>query len=79
MYNKSLWTWKGRLTNNNVNTLVEFPHVLADWGTTNASVALGSHVVAQSHDHLLDLLGQLTGWGKDQGLAVPQLRVDLRK
>ena len=60
-----------------MDTVVQLAHVLADRGSTNAGVALGAHVVAESHDHLLDLLGQLTSRGQNQGLAVPQLGVDL--
>ena len=60
-----------------MDTVVQLAHVLADRGAANAGVALGAHVVAESHHHLLDLLGQLTGGGQNQGLAVPQLGVDL--
>jgi phosphoribosylformylglycinamidine (FGAM) synthase-like amidotransferase family enzyme len=39
-----------------MNTHVEFPHVLSHVGTTNTRVALGTHEVAQSNNHLLNLL-----------------------
>jgi hypothetical protein len=61
-----------------VDTVIQLAHVLADRGTSDASVALGTHVVAESHHDLLDLLSQLTGRGKNQSLAIHQLGVDLR-
>ena len=62
-----------------MNSVVELAHVLANGGSSDAGVALGSHVVAQGHDDLLDLLGQLAGRGQNQSLTVPQLRVNLLK
>merc|ERR1719334_1087894 len=49
---------------------LQFAHVLAHARATNAGMALGAHVVAKRHHHLLDLLRQLTGRSKDQRLAV---------
>lgn len=66
------------LTNNNVDSIVELSHVFANRGASDASVALSTHVVAKSHDDLLDLLSQLTSRGQDQGLAISQLGVNLR-
>lgn len=42
--------------------------VLADRGSSNARVALDAQVVTQGAHDLVDLLGQLTGGGEDQGL-----------
>merc|ERR1719398_52495 len=56
---------------------VQLPHVLSDRGAANAGVTLGAHVVTQGHHHLLDLLGQLPGGGQEEGLALPQVGVDL--
>ena len=55
-------------TDNNLGTLAELGHVLTDVGTTNAGVAVDVHVVTESDDDLLDLLGKLTGGSKDEGL-----------
>jgi hypothetical protein len=40
-------------------------------------VALEGHEVTNGNNDLLDLLGQLTGGGKDQSLASLQVGVDL--
>ena len=48
--------------------LLQLPHILPDTGSSDTSVALGSHVVSEGHDDLLDLLGQLPGGGQDQSL-----------
>ena len=61
-----------------MNPIIELAHVLADGGASNAGVALSAHVVSQGHDDLLDLLGQLAGWGEDQSLAIPQFGVNLK-
>ena len=66
-----------RLTDNNVLSGVELPHVLPDGGAANAGVTLGPHVVTQRHHNLLDLLSQLPGGGQEEGLALPQVGVDL--
>ncbi len=60
-----------------MNSVVELAHVLTNGGSANAGVALGSHVVSQGHDDLLDLLGQLAGRGQNQSLTIPQLGVNL--
>jgi len=44
-----------RSANYNMHAHVKFPHVLSHIGTTNTCVALGTHEVAQSNNHLLDL------------------------
>ncbi len=65
------------LTDNNMLSGIQLAHVLSDGGATNAGVALGAHVVAKGHDHLLDLLSQLAGGGQDQSLALGQGGIDL--
>jgi hypothetical protein len=40
-------------------------------------VALNVHEVTDGDNDLLDLLGQLTGWGKDEGLALLDVGVKL--
>ncbi len=49
--------------------LLKCLHVISYAGTSDAGVALDVHEVADRHHDLLDLLGQLAGWCKDQGLA----------
>lgn len=64
-------------TDNDLGAVLEGLHVLTDAGATNAGVALNVHEVANSDNDLLDLLGQLTGGGKDQSLALLDGGVDL--
>ncbi len=54
----------------------KFANVLADGRATNASVTLHIHVVAQSKDDRLDLGGQFTCGGEDEGLCLPNRDVD---
>ena len=63
-------------TDNNVNALLELSHVLADVRTADASVAFDVHVVAERNDDFLDLLRQLTGGRKDEGLGTLDGLVD---
>ena len=64
-------------TDNNVDSVVKFVHVLSDRGASNTGMALGAHVVTQGHNHLLDLLGQLPSGGQNKSLAAVQLGVNL--
>jgi len=64
-------------TDNDLWTLLESLHVVPDAGTTDTGVALNLHEVANGNNDLLDLLSQLTGWGKDQSLAGLEGRVEL--
>jgi hypothetical protein len=57
-------------TNDNVDTVEEGLNVALNLGATDASVAENTEVVAEVADDLLDLLGKLTGGGKDEGLAL---------
>lgn len=54
----------------------EFTDVLANRRTTNASVTLHIHVVAQCKDDRLNLRGQFTCGGEDEGLGLPNRDVD---
>ena len=64
-------------TDNDLDTLLELGHIFTDVGTTNASVALDVHVITESDDNLLDLLGKLTGGGEDKSLSTLDVRVEL--
>lgn len=64
-------------TDNDLRAVLESLHVVANAGTTNAGVALDAHEVTDSDDDLLDLLGQLTGRGENEGLALLEVGVDL--
>lgn len=64
-------------TDNDLGAITESGHVLANVGTTNAGMALNAHEVTNGDNDLLDLLGQLTGGSKDEGLARAQVGVDL--
>ncbi len=55
-------------TDHNVLSTFQLAHILPDAGASNAGVAVDAHVVTKGHNDLLDLLGQLTGGGKDQSL-----------
>lgn len=64
-------------TDDDLGAVLEGLHVITDRGTTNAGVALNVHEVTDGDNDLLDLLGQLTGGGEDEGLALLDSRVDL--
>lgn len=66
-----------RGTNNDVGTLLKSLHVVTNVGTTNAGVALNVHEVTDGDDNLLNLLSQLTGGSKDEGLASLHIGVEL--
>lgn len=65
-------------TDDDLHALLELSHVLADVGASNASVALNVHVVTKGDDDFLDLLGQLTGGGEDEGLGALDGHIQLR-
>lgn len=66
-------------TNDHVNAVLKYLHVIADDGASNAGVAFHIHEIADSHDNLLDLLGKLTGGSQNQGLTLLDAQVDLLK
>jgi hypothetical protein len=64
-------------TDDDLGTVLEGLHVVTDAGATNAGMTFNVHEVTDGDDDLLDLLSQLTGGSKDQGLALLQAGVDL--
>jgi hypothetical protein len=62
-----------------VHTGLKGTNVITDSGTSNAGMNLDLHVVTEGDDNLLNLLGKLTGGGKDKRLALAKLRVELGK
>lgn len=64
-------------TDDDLGAVLEGLHVITNAGATDAGVALNVHEVTNSDDDLLDLLSQLTGRSKNQGLALLQAGVDL--
>ena len=68
---------KNQHTDDNVDSVVQLVHIFPNRCTADASMALSTHVVAEGHYDLLDLLGQLTSRGQNQGLAAVQLGVYL--
>jgi hypothetical protein len=66
-----------RSTHHDVNPRVKFPHVFSDIGTTNTCMALGTHKVTQSDNHLLNLLTKKITLTGDQGFqSWPQFRAN---
>ena len=65
-----------RRTNNDLWAILESLHVLTDIGTTDAGMALNTHEVTNGDNDFLNLLCQLTGWGKNKSLASLEVGVD---
>ena len=61
-----------RGADNDVNAGLEDALVLADAGPADAGVDLDAEVVAEGPHDLLDLLGELSGRGEDEGLALEE-------
>ena len=68
-----------RCSDDNLRAILEGLHIITHTGSTNASVALNVHEVADGNNDLLNLLGKLAGGGEDEGLARLYGRVDLLK
>lgn len=66
-----------RGANDNLRTILESLHVLADVGSANTGVTLDAHKVTDGDDDFLDLLRKFTGRGQDQTLARLEAGVDL--
>ena len=64
---------------NDVNTLLQLAHILADVRSTDAGVTFYVHVVAESDDDLLNLLSKLTGRCEDESLGASDGEVKLLK
>ena len=60
-----------------VGTLLELSHILANVGPANAGVALDLEVVTEGDDDFLDLLGELSGGSENQGLGSLDAHVEL--
>lgn len=69
-------TWSA---DHDLRTILKSLHIITDTGTTNTCVALHVHEVTNGDDNLLNLLSQLTGWGKNQGLALLDVWVEFLK
>lgn len=63
-------------TDDDLRARRELGNVLLDGGTTDAGVAVDVHVVTEGDNDLLDLLGQFSGRGQDQGLRLLLAGVD---
>jgi len=64
-------------TDDNLNALLQLGHVLTNVGPADTGVAFNVHVVTESDDDLLDLLGKLTGRCEDEGLSPFDREVEL--
>lgn len=64
-------------SDDDVNSGLQLGNVISDASSTDARVAAGVEVVTKSDDDLLDLLSQLTGWGKDESLGLQKSEVEL--
>ena len=66
-----------RSSNNDLRTLLKSLHVITNTSTTNACVALNIHEISNGNNDLLNLLGKLTGWCENEGLALLDVGVEL--
>lgn len=66
-----------RGSDDDVNSGLQLGNVISDASSTDARVAAGVEVVTKGDDDLLDLLGQLTSWGKDESLGLQKSEVEL--
>jgi len=60
-----------------VNTLPQLAHILADVGSTDTGVTFNVHIVAESNDDLLNLLSKLASRGEDESLGGLDREVEL--
>ena len=68
-----------RRSNNDMRSILEGFHVIANVGAANASVSFDVHEIADCNNHFLDLLSQLTGRSKDQSLALRDRGINFLK
>jgi hypothetical protein len=66
-----------RCANDDLRAILKSLHVFTDASTTNTSMALDIHEIANGYDNLLDLLSQFASRSEDQGLALLDVRVEL--
>ena len=64
-------------TDNDLGTFLKSLHVITNAGTTDTCVALNVHEITDGDNDLLDLLGQFTGGGENQSLALLDVGVKL--
>ena len=64
-------------SDHDMRTIIQFCHVISDRSTTDTSVAVDVEVVSKGNDDLLDLLSELTGRRKDEGLRLFDSGVNL--
>jgi len=64
-------------SNDNVDASLEGTNVITDGGSSDAGVNGNVHVIAEGEYDLLDLLGEFSRRGQDEGLAFLQLGVQL--
>jgi len=65
-----------RSADDDVNTLLQLAHILADVGSTDTGVTFDVHIVAESNDDLLNLLSKLAGRGEDESLGALEREVE---
>lgn len=58
-------------------SILQSLHVVTDVGSTNTGVALNVHEITDGDQHLLDLLSQFTGRGKDESLCLFEGDIEL--
>ena len=65
-----------RSAHHNVDSVLESADVVPDGGSSHTRVDLDVHEVAERSDDLDDLLGELASGRQDEGLALPETRID---
>ena len=68
-----------RRTNDDLRTRLKSCHIITNACASNACMAVDRQEVTDGNDNLLNLLSQLAGWRKDQGLAGLDVGVELLK
>ena len=64
-------------SNDDMDSGSEDPGVLPHRGSSDAGVALHLEVVSEGAHDLLNLLGELAGWGEDESLALVDGKVEV--
>jgi len=63
--------------NNDLWAILKCLHIVANTRTTDTSMALNAHEIANGDNNLLNLLSKLTCRGQDKGLAGLEVRINL--
>ncbi len=66
-------------SDDDLRTVLKCLHVFPNVCTADASMAFDIHEIADSHNHLLDLLSKLTSGSKDESLAGFEVGINLLK